>query len=279
MIANTPPTFAPAVIRPRIPYANTDLGLTISGWSDPDGDGTAYEYQWRKNGAVIPGATGTVLAADSFIASDWISCTVVAWDGTDHGTTVTTSPVYIGDPDDPNRDSDGDGMIDTWESQYGLDPESDADADLDKDGDGLSNYEEHRRGTNPDSTDSDGDGMPDGYEAEHELDPTDPDDADDDADGDGVGNFDEYVDGSDPWGRPVPAGWSLISFVRECARPTSRLVIGPIWYWNAGVASYERLPAGHPMEPWFGYWFYLIAPCEVNVRTGTITPLPGRGEG
>ncbi len=47
------------------------------------------------------------------------------------------------DPDD-----DADGLPDSWEIEYGLDPLSD-DADLDLDGDGISNYDEYRQGDDP----------------------------------------------------------------------------------------------------------------------------------
>ncbi|WP_444940661.1 hypothetical protein ACJJI3_19610 [Microbulbifer sp. ZKSA004] len=46
-------------------------------------------------------------------------------------------------------DSDNDGMPDTFERTYNLDPNSAADADLDSDGDGMSNLEEFARGTDP----------------------------------------------------------------------------------------------------------------------------------
>ncbi len=48
-----------------------------------------------------------------------------------------------------NVDSDGDGLPDSWETVYGLDPLNPGDAALDTDGDGLSNLEEYRLGTNP----------------------------------------------------------------------------------------------------------------------------------
>ena len=45
-------------------------------------------------------------------------------------------------------DGDGDGMDDSWEQQYGLNPNSN-DAAGDLDGDGLSNLAEYLLGTNP----------------------------------------------------------------------------------------------------------------------------------
>ncbi len=46
-------------------------------------------------------------------------------------------------------DTDGDGMPNTWEASYGLDPNNPTDAALDLDNDGLSNYEEYYNGSNP----------------------------------------------------------------------------------------------------------------------------------
>ena len=47
------------------------------------------------------------------------------------------------------QDSDGDGMPDAWEIQYGLNPLNPNDAALDLDGDGSTNFEEYLAGTNP----------------------------------------------------------------------------------------------------------------------------------
>ncbi|TCI05125.1 hypothetical protein EZV61_03960 [Corallincola luteus] len=55
--------------------------------------------------------------------------------------------VYYADPLDLN-DTDNDGMWNSWESIYGLDPEID-DASIDTDGEGLTNLEEFQFFTNP----------------------------------------------------------------------------------------------------------------------------------
>ncbi|MCW8127015.1 dockerin type I repeat-containing protein [Microbulbifer halophilus] len=47
------------------------------------------------------------------------------------------------------EDSDADGMPDTYERAFGLDPYNAADAHQDRDGDGLTNLEESSRGTDP----------------------------------------------------------------------------------------------------------------------------------
>ena len=49
-------------------------------------------------------------------------------------------------------DTDNDGMPDTWETTYGLDPNNSSDASLDADGDGYSNFEEYINDTLPITT-------------------------------------------------------------------------------------------------------------------------------
>ena len=62
---------------------------------------------------------------------------------------------------DPDMDTDGDGMPNWWEEEYGFDPLT-GNADADADGDGLSNYDEYLAGTDPNAVDTDGDGFSDG---------------------------------------------------------------------------------------------------------------------
>jgi Bacterial TSP3 repeat len=49
----------------------------------------------------------------------------------------------------PALDSDGDGMPDAWEVQYGLNANNGADGALDADQDGYTNLEEHLNLSNP----------------------------------------------------------------------------------------------------------------------------------
>jgi hypothetical protein len=58
-------------------------------------------------------------------------------------------------PIEDEYDSDGDGMSDKWEKEYGLDPRNPADAHTDEDGDGFSNLSEFTGGkTDPTDKDS-----------------------------------------------------------------------------------------------------------------------------
>jgi len=78
-----------------------------------------------------------------------------------------------------DRDSDQDGMPDTWETQHGLDPNDptgDNGAQGDPDHDGLSNIEEYYNGTDPMDSDTDGGGENDGSEVSAGRDPLNPED-------------------------------------------------------------------------------------------------------
>lgn len=71
---------------------------------------------------------------------------------------------------EPVRDSDGDGLLDTEESGLGTDPEQ-----LDSDGDGLNDRQEIRvYQTDPNNPDTDGDTFSDGDEVRNFFDPNGP---------------------------------------------------------------------------------------------------------
>ncbi|MBT3192234.1 MAG: hypothetical protein HN341_06735, partial [Verrucomicrobia bacterium] len=90
-------------------------------------------------------------------------------------------------PATTSSDTDGDGMSDEWEEQYGLDPlnaNGEHGADGDMDADGLSNYYEYLSGTDPNSNDTDGNTIRDYFE---------------DTDGDGLNNgLEQDVYGTSP---------------------------------------------------------------------------------
>lgn len=115
-------------------------------------------------------------------------------------------------PDIVLLDADLDGMIDTWESDNGLDVTAD-DAHLDLDGDGLDNITEFDIGTLPMNPDTDGDTLSDGEEANRGVDGYITDPLLRDTDGDGTSDRfdgqpldpDTVVDPSTPPDEPVVA--------------------------------------------------------------------------
>lgn len=58
-------------------------------------------------------------------------------------------PTPVSDSIELKLDSDNDGIPDSWEVTYGLDPNDPSDAALDSDGDGISNLDEYHEGSNP----------------------------------------------------------------------------------------------------------------------------------
>nr|WP_281830445.1 GlyGly-CTERM sorting domain-containing protein [Vibrio nigripulchritudo] len=119
------------------------------------------------------------------------------------------------------KDTDNDGMADSWENRYGLDINNASDASLDNDGDKLTNLEEHDANTLPDLSDSDGDSLsdhtevkvsssnprssdsdsdtlPDAWEFNHGLDPNNVLDKELDSDLDGLTNIQEYLTQTHP---------------------------------------------------------------------------------
>lgn len=93
-------------------------------------------------------------------------------------------------------DSDGDGLPNVWENQYGLDPNDNTGAngaDGNDDNDGLTNAQEYARGTDPTKTDTDGDGLNDGDEVTRLTNPLAAD-----SDGDGLSDGDEVTRSTNP---------------------------------------------------------------------------------
>jgi hypothetical protein len=93
-ISNTPPTIASAAISPTAPVASDLLSVSVSGWSDDDGDTEAYDYQWFVEGAPVSAATLSTFSG-SFVRGDVVEVVVTPWDGEDSGTPLTSSAVTI----------------------------------------------------------------------------------------------------------------------------------------------------------------------------------------
>jgi hypothetical protein len=110
-------------------------------------------------------------------------------------------------------DTDGDGIPDSGEQSWGMDPEDYSDSGGDIDSDGLTNFGEYEADTSPFISDTDTDGIPDGWEVDHSLDPL-VDDTAGDADSDGLTNGDEFIRGTNPQSSDTDAdgmddGWEV----------------------------------------------------------------------
>ena len=71
-------------------------------------------------------------------------------------------------------DIDGDGIPNTWEETYGLDPNAISDGVFDPDNDGLTNLSEYLNNTDPTNNDTDGGSLIDGLEIQQGKNPLDP---------------------------------------------------------------------------------------------------------
>ena len=117
-------------------------------------------------------------------------------------------------------DSDDDGLPDTWEQRYGLDPYDSLGsngAQGDPDSDGLSNAQEFALNSNPRSGDTDGDPLPDGWEVQAGLDPSDAtgdNGSNGDPDADALRNAQEFTANTSPQvsdtdSDGLPDGWEV----------------------------------------------------------------------
>ena len=146
------------------PAANIDCGSTCSGSADQGtviqltavGDTGFAIFAWGDDCAAATGNT-CILSMD---AAKTVSATFETdqdndgvGDSSDNCLTTANPQQNNNDGDSEgdacDSDDDNDGMPDSWEIQYNLDPFNPADRDLDPDNDQLTNFEEYQNETNP----------------------------------------------------------------------------------------------------------------------------------
>ncbi|WP_319523330.1 choice-of-anchor U domain-containing protein [uncultured Desulfosarcina sp.] len=163
-----------------------EAAVTLDGSGSSDADGSIASYLWAQTGGTSVVLSNAATASASFAApvvdltgeTLTFSLTVTDDEGESDTDTVTVSVLKSsstdvdGDnvpdvldlfPEDASEwadndgdgigdnadiDDDNDGMSDTWEETYGLNPLTD-DADLDADGDGVSNIDEYTADSDP----------------------------------------------------------------------------------------------------------------------------------
>ena len=103
------------------------------------------------------------------VASALLATTLVACAAPDKSDDSNDDATGDGSETDPNKDTDGDGLTDLEEADFGSDPEK-----PDTDDDGLGDLDEQGAGTDPTVADTDGDGYWDPWEIDEETDPLDP---------------------------------------------------------------------------------------------------------
>lgn len=195
-----------------LPGTNVILSATALGM--PSDFPVPSAYQWLRNGVSITNSDRVVGESSGLLTiadvqpqdTGAYSVQITTSSGATNSVALVLTVL--------DGDSDGDGLPNSWEVAFGLNPADSADAQShapgdqltyilkyrfglnplvpDTDGDGLSDYDEiFVQGTNPLSTDTDGDGMPDKWEVDQGLDPR-VNDANDDLDLDGLSNLQEY---------------------------------------------------------------------------------------
>jgi hypothetical protein len=277
---------APFTLDTRMPRIDTDGDGIPDAWEiahgldplranageDPDGDGKTNLEEYN---------AGTDPKVD-----DW------------KGPSVAISQIFIADTGGFNGshtwDTDGDGMPDWWEIQYGLNPYlNDANGDLD--GDGIPNVAEFNSGTNPTLRDnpavigfsgiflvdtggrfldSDGDGLPDWWEKLYFNDARIAEPSAD-ADGDGMSNLAEFMAGSNPTDPNSTFRITDMQFVRQSNGSSVTLRWASfagstysIWSSTVPQGPYTILAASIPATPPFNTSTNLLGNTNTFFRIG-----------
>jgi len=116
----------------------------------------ASSITWVKvNGTEVDSSNNFATWAVTINLSDGANQDIVVSAADTHGNT-TPSAAQITITVNTSLDSDGDGIPDSWELLYGLNPNDPTDANQDLDGDGISNLMEFQSGTPPNDPDNTG---------------------------------------------------------------------------------------------------------------------------
>jgi len=121
-------------------HGGTDtVSFTLHISADSDGDGVnntddAYPFDPSRWAPPVEYHNDTVYENHTVYENQTVYINRTAW--------APIEDTYL-------NDTDGDGMPDSWELLYGLNPNSSADASQDKDGDGITNLQEYKDGTSP----------------------------------------------------------------------------------------------------------------------------------
>ena len=102
-------------------------------------------YQWRYNGAALPGQISATLVLNNVQAAQAGDYSVTV----SNSIAAITSKTAVLSVGGQNQDTDGDGLPDEWEVAFGFNPLDGGDRTRDPDGDRASNYDEYIAGTNP----------------------------------------------------------------------------------------------------------------------------------
>ncbi len=150
--ANLYPLITPVIVQNIVPQSvvpGSEVTLSVQVTGNP----RPFIYEWRRGSVAL--ATHTNVADVDFfsllvtnVAPSTVQYRVVVRNLANQAPGVAGSLVAL----NVVADTDGDGLPDSWETAFGLDPANPADAGGDRDGDGVTNRAEYDAGTNPDDS-------------------------------------------------------------------------------------------------------------------------------